>query len=263
MGETNDLILTRYADSFCGGDEAGIDFPSEDGNLQAVAANLLTGTFSDRQTLDDCLDKVFELELNFMVEKGYHAVTWNGGKTTTTYDALKANLAIAQQQLNELGDTPEQEKLSAAAKDIPPYFLDLLQFIIPTKKGYFGVTQLTPRIRKRYPKSDLVKYIQNRNDNKKEIFNGNLAAGFPKQEATKSTMLFYPDSCNRYEFKSEVPESSIDEAYAITVHKSQGSGFSITVAILPESIHEGLRSPQMQYTAVTRTKDICILLKEK
>jgi len=267
MGETDELPLTKYADSFCSGAQPlEIEFPQEDGELLEVARNLYVGTFSDRQTLDACLDAVFALELPFIEKDGYQAVTWKTGETKTINDVLQQNLESLKELATLFDDEAKKEKeeLSAIAGKTTAYFLDLLQFIIPTKKDYFGATQLTPRIRERYPQSKLVKYIQNRNDNKKEIFNGNLAAGIvSKINGKESTRLFYPDSRKDYLLVTDVPEATIDQAYAITVHKSQGSGFSINVAILPESIHEGLRSPQMQYTAVTRTKDICILLKER
>ena len=267
MGETDNLTLTGYADSFCNGNgaTAEIAFPENDGELTPVADNLFIGTFSDRRTLDACLDAVFSLELPFVEFKedgeknGYHAVSWKDGGNKKISAVLEGNLKKLEQLDKLFNGADEKEKEILAAKT-STYFLDLLQFIIPTKKDYFGVTQLTPRIRERYPKSKLVKYIQNRNDNEKKIYNGNLAAGVLGKDGTQ---LFYPDSRQKYKLKADVPESIIDEAYAITVHKSQGAGFSITVAILPESIHEGLRSPQMQYTAVTRTKDICILLKER
>ncbi|MFS8601541.1 AAA family ATPase [Priestia megaterium] len=47
--------------------------------------------------------------------------------------------------------------------------------------------------------------------------------------------------------------------YAITIHKSQGSGFNSVIAIVSDSIQEMLTS-NMMYTAITRTKNECTLI---
>ena len=56
--------------------------------------------------------------------------------------------------------------------------------------------------------------------------------------------------------------SDLELAYAITVHKSQGSEYPIIIAVLPKS------SPMMQtrnliYTAITRASRMVILIGDK
>lgn len=262
LGETDALHLTKYADSFTRESSVAELAPEETGVLKEQARNFFTGSFTDRESLDRCLEAVFRLELPFEEKDGYRKVSWAEGEELEQMgvaEALKENIEILQKALKEADD----EGLKELGGQVSTYFLDQLQFIIPTKKDYFGVDQIKKKVQAGYPASKLIKYIQNRNDNNKEIYNGNLAVGITKKGSKKAeNRLFYPDSLKVYG-GDEVPESSINRAYAITVHKSQGSGFSITVAILPKSIHEGLRSREMQYTAVTRTKDVCILLFEK
>lgn len=48
-------------------------------------------------------------------------------------------------------------------------------------------------------------------------------------------------------------------AYAITVHKSQGSGFNSVIAIVTDE-KEGMLTSNMMYTAITRAKNECTLI---
>lgn len=61
-----------------------------------------------------------------------------------------------------------------------------------------------------------------------------------------------------YSSKSDERESPMDLAYAITIHKSQGSDFKTVVAVLPKSGR--IMSRELVYTALTRAKAKLILL---
>ena len=52
----------------------------------------------------------------------------------------------------------------------------------------------------------------------------------------------------------------LELAYAVTVHKSQGSQFKVTFVIVPDPCF--LLSPELLYTALTRQQDKVILLKQ-
>lgn len=51
-----------------------------------------------------------------------------------------------------------------------------------------------------------------------------------------------------------LPKESIDTAYAITIHKSQGSGYKAILVLLPEQAGHPLLNRQIAYTAITRTE---------
>lgn len=272
LGENNNLVLTKYADSFTGGQEDAtkepiLELPECCGTLkkQGNTDNFYVGSFSDQETLNACIQEIFALQLNFEKVGEYYKIKWgNKGSAEESglisiSQALENNSGKLAKELETLSKEIGKEKAKVLAKNADTYFLSMVQFITPTKKSYFGVTELGVVIGDLYPQSGLHKYIQTKNDNNQGIFNGNLAVKYKKDKE----YLFYPDSAQEFEAKDIVENNQAEPAYAITVHKSQGSGFSITVAILPESIHEGLKSNELQYTAVTRTKDICILLKEK
>ncbi|HDR3650352.1 TPA: AAA family ATPase [Bacillus anthracis] len=50
--------------------------------------------------------------------------------------------------------------------------------------------------------------------------------------------------------------------YAITIHKSQGSGFNSVIAIVTDGVEDMLTS-NMMYTAITRAKDECTLISRE
>lgn len=58
--------------------------------------------------------------------------------------------------------------------------------------------------------------------------------------------LFYPLSL--------IPADSVELAYAITIHKSQGSGYNNILMFLPEDKNSQLLNRQILYTGITRTK---------
>jgi len=57
---------------------------------------------------------------------------------------------------------------------------------------------------------------------------------------------------------SEEGESPLELAYALTIHKAQGSEFGITIIVIPQ--HCSLLSREMMYTALTRQKDRVVML---
>ena len=53
---------------------------------------------------------------------------------------------------------------------------------------------------------------------------------------------------------------SLTLAYATTVHKSQGSEYSAVIMVLPDYMGQGLQNRNLLYTAVTRAKELLIIL---
>ena len=62
----------------------------------------------------------------------------------------------------------------------------------------------------------------------------------------KDNFVFYPISL--------LPSDSIESAFAITIHKSQGSGYPNIMMFLPTRKGHPLLNRQILYTGVTRTK---------
>ena len=62
----------------------------------------------------------------------------------------------------------------------------------------------------------------------------------------KGSYIFYPLYL--------LPKDSLETAYAITIHKSQGSGYPAILVLLPDQVGHPLLNRQIAYTAITRTE---------
>lgn len=101
------------------------------------------------------------------------------------------------------------------------------------------------------------KVMQIRNNYTKNVFNGDI--GFIVDIDGEKTKVAYPDNEATYE-KNELVELRL--AYAMSVHKSQGSEYPIVIMPLISGHHIMLQR-NLLYTAVTRAKARVILLGTK
>ena len=101
------------------------------------------------------------------------------------------------------------------------------------------------------------KVMQIRNNYIKNVFNGDI--GFIKKIENNKMVVAYPDIEVSYE-QNELTE--IQLAYAMSVHKSQGSEYKVVIMPLIAGHHVMLQR-NLLYTAVTRAKDKVILLGSK
>lgn len=101
------------------------------------------------------------------------------------------------------------------------------------------------------------KVMQKHNDYEKGVFNGDIGEIF----AIQKDMVYvrYPEQDVKYEGQ-EVDEITL--AYAITVHKSQGSEYHTVIMVLVNS-HAIMLQRNLFYTAVTRAKRKVILIGSK
>ena len=98
--------------------------------------------------------------------------------------------------------------------------------------------------------------MQIRNNYDKKVFNGDM--GIIEMINTEDQLLLvrYPEKTVEYDF------SDLDElvlAYAISIHKSQGSEYqAVIIPIFMQ--HFTLLQRNLIYTAITRAKKLCILI---
>ena len=71
----------------------------------------------------------------------------------------------------------------------------------------------------------------------------------------KGDYIFYPINL--------LPREAIETAYAITIHKSQGSGYKAILVFFPEQIGHPLLNRQIVYTAITRTEGSTYIVATK
>lgn len=100
------------------------------------------------------------------------------------------------------------------------------------------------------------KVIQTKNDYDLDIMNGDI--GYIKQVFNKEYVI---DFCGE-ERKVPVAKSqnSLELAYAITVHKFQGSESQVVVVPINNNIHPDIITNNWLYTAISRASKLCVLV---
>jgi len=146
-----------------------------------------------------------------------------------------------------------------------------IQILSPIYKGEVGVTVLNKLFQNDLNKSAKVfaqgekifkandKVMQLRNNYEKNIFNGDI--GFVVGSNIEDKVLFVSFEGKMVEYKFE----DLDEltlAYAVTVHKSQGSEFPCIILPLTTS-HYMMLQRNLLYTAITRATKLLILIGTK
>ncbi len=158
---------------------------------------------------------------------------------------------------------------------IPKYFGNEkeIQIISPMTRGSLGTISLNGMIQeavnppekgkhqlkvgeKIFRESDRV--IHRRNNYELGVFNGDIGVirEIDNEELT-CEVSFYPDGRLIHYKRDDIPE--LDLAYAITIHKSQGSEFE-TVIIPVLTQHFKMLFRNLIYTALTRAKGLAVLV---
>jgi exodeoxyribonuclease V alpha subunit len=146
--------------------------------------------------------------------------------------------------------------------------VDDIQVLTPMHKGVVGADNLNTKLQKSLNPSQIEiirgnrnfkvndKVMQIRNNYDKEVFNGDIGriAGIQPDE-NEITVLF--DGRNvAYEFY-ELDELVL--AYAVSIHKSQGSEYpAVVIPVLPQ--HYILLQRNLIYTAVTRGRSLVVMV---
>ena len=100
------------------------------------------------------------------------------------------------------------------------------------------------------------KVMQQQNDYEKQVFNGDLGRIVNCDSKTKELHVKFEHGIVQYKSK-ELDQLSL--AYAITVHKSQGSEYS--AVIIPMTTHHYMMLQRnLLYTAITRGKQLVVLI---
>jgi exodeoxyribonuclease V alpha subunit len=129
------------------------------------------------------------------------------------------------------------------------------------REGDFGVTGLNQRIEKALSARKLIQLsdelwysgrpiLITQNDYALGLYNGDIGLCLFDDEKAK-VFFELPDGSIKSVLASRVPEH--ETAYAMTIHKSQGSEFSHTLMILPSEFSPIL-TRELVYTGITRAK---------
>jgi exodeoxyribonuclease V alpha subunit len=149
--------------------------------------------------------------------------------------------------------------------------VDDVQVMTPMNRGIIGTTNLNAELQKTLnPREDGVtrggrnyrvddKVMQNRNNYEKEVFNGDIGRITDIDKETQEVTITFEGRPVVYDY------SDLDEvvlAYAISVHKAQGSEYPCVVILLLTQ-HYMLLQRNLLYTAITRGKKLVIVVGSK
>ena len=149
--------------------------------------------------------------------------------------------------------------------------LDDIQIMTPMHRGLVGVSNLNTELQGLLnPTGEEVirggrtfrvkdKVMQTSNNYEKEVFNGDIGriAGIDRED--QKILVMFEDRIVDYEW-SELDQLVL--AYAISIHKSQGSEYpAIVVPVLTQ--HYIMLQRNLLYTAITRAKKLVVLVGSK
>src|SRR5215468_5870651 len=149
-----------------------------------------------------------------------------------------------------------------------------VQVLCPMNRGSLGVRELNTALQRvlnpvrpgepsverfgwRFQMRD--KVIQMENDYDKDVFNGDVGIVERVDPVEQQVAIRFDDRIVKYNF-GELDEVSL--AYAVTIHKSQGSEFPAVVIPLAAQ-HYMLLQRNLIYTGITRGKKLVVLIGQK
>lgn len=95
------------------------------------------------------------------------------------------------------------------------------------------------------------------NDYQLGLSNGDIGICVRHREHPDQFEVYFP-SLNKWVAATRLPKN-IETAFALTIHKSQGSEFTHTTVVLDQTA-KNLLSQELIYTAITRAKKVVSLL---
>lgn len=142
-----------------------------------------------------------------------------------------------------------------------------IQLLCPMHKGTLGTQRMNellqsslnahnPKTKTKFKVGD--KVIQTRNNYDKDVFNGDVGYVQSIDEETHEVVVDFQETVAHYLF-AELDELQL--AYAISIHKSQGSEYPAVIIPLAMQ-HFTLLERNLLYTAITRGKKLVILVGE-
>ncbi len=197
------------------------------------------------------------------INKG-EAIDMRGGKDSDFFFAAK-------ESNQEVVDTV----VRYCKSNLPRYYqadpLRDIQVLTPMQRGECGAVNLNRQLQEAMNPSRIFlqrsgtqyrlkdKVMQIRNDYDKEVFNGDIGTIVHVDMEERELRVLFDDREVTYDV-SELDELTL--AYAVTIHKSQGSEYPIVVMPLTMS-HFVMLQRNLLYTGVTRAKKSLVLVGEK
>jgi exodeoxyribonuclease V alpha subunit len=178
------------------------------------------------------------------------------------YSSAQVNDALEQvwpQVMAVVRASTPEEALAALAR---------IRILCALRRGPYGVEGVNARVEARLRREGLPAgewahgrpVLVTANDPHSGLFNGDVGVLLNKEDGRGITAWFPGLQEPRSVPLAALP--SHDTAWAMTVHRSQGSEFESVLLVLPPQPHE-LASPELLYTGVTRAKSRILLAADE
>lgn len=219
-----------------------------------------------KDDIDGDLKRKFERKEN-IISTGFRARYWSNKEEL--YSQIREEfLQLSNNYKGNVGEKLNQILGLTASGDVIDSHVNIenFQILSPYRSQYSGASKINDYIqsdfkklkydlrRNIYKQADKLIRTQNYYEDKKlKLSNGTL--GFIKKEGWEEYLYYESqDGMEKLPFKNirGLEQEAFELAYAITIHKSQGSGFNHLFLVLPSRY--GLLSKELVYTALTRTK---------
>ncbi len=151
-----------------------------------------------------------------------------------------------------------------AALDKAFKIIEDFQILAAIRKGPQGVEELNAMLRRflRMPENGLtagLPVLVTQNSTENDLNNGDI--GLTGKSADGKTRVYFRSNEPGMKFRSFLPAElpTYEDAFALTIHKSQGSGYRKVVIVLPDTDNPVL-TRELLYTAITRARNHVLLL---
>ncbi len=188
-------------------------------------------------------------------EKGFSDIFWHTLSEETYLQAINQAVEGYKLYLNAMKEGQEGRKILAAFSQI--------RVLCALTEGNYGVSGLNHQIelalsrKKLITKGDTPFYpgrpvMVTQNDHALGLYNGDIGIVLETDEGLRVVFELSDGSVKPF-LPSRLPEHQT--AFAMTVHKSQGSEFDHTILVFPQAITP-VMNRELVYTGVTRAKNL-------
>ena len=190
------------------------------------------------------------------------AILGSGGCTDLIWQPGRGAPALEKTVLRYYGG-PCRCTDAASALDLFSRF----RILCAVREGQRGVAGVNSAVESILEKNHLIRrsgkwyhgrpVMVTRNDYGIRIFNGDIGMIFKGADGALHACFSRPDGSQRTLAPARLPEH--ETAFALTVHKSQGSEFQDVLMVLPDAPSQVL-TRELLYTAITRTRNTVTIL---
>jgi len=252
-------------------DDAAVILVGDADQLPSVGAgNVLNDIIASGVARVVKLQRIFRQALGSMIVTNAHRINrgefpvLKGGKNSDFFFVEEDDPAKIPGVIRDL-----------CATRLPAYYgvdaIDDIQVLSPMQRGETGAFNLNQQLQEALnPQTLSIKYggvrfgvndkvMQIKNNYDKNVFNGDIGRISGIDQEDRTVVIKFDDSFIEYDY------SDLDElvlAYAITIHKSQGSEYKIVVAPFSTQ-HYMMLQRNLLYTCVTRAKNVAVLVGSK